>query len=76
MCFYSVFYFFLVFFSFSFYCVPCVPFHNEYINVSQILNNVSQVNYSNYICYHIRPEGQVCDAERDLLAMAFYLVCE
>jgi len=24
------FYFFLVFFSFSFYCVPCVRFHNKY----------------------------------------------
>ena len=41
-----------------------------FINVSQILNNVSQVNFSNYICYHIRQKGQVCDAERDLLAMA------
>jgi len=24
------FYFFIVFFSFSFYCVPCVRFHNKY----------------------------------------------
>ena len=48
----------------------CEGSSSERVNVSQILNNVSQINYSNYICYHIRPEGQVCDAERDLLAMA------